>query len=275
LVPQFRTFDELLDRISTAISDAFPSSHVEFDYIPEPTGGPLGTPARIEVSVGFAKNVSLEDINLDASAGIGDLADLSVNSSMLSITGFVDFNASFGVLLGPNNNEQLRIISNACEGRGFLCVIPTDIIGVLMVVDKESFGSNLIEYPFTISRSTDEVHIPTKLLEALQSAAPSLVFNVTTMGSTVMALEFSESISEVELMFKANCKDFKNQTNVPEPDIMYFTCPGGFSKRINRTGIVPIGLKDGRISKLPFQVALGGVRPSVDLHDYLCLYPIP
>lgn len=95
-------------KINGVLEAEFEGISVSIVYVPSDDQ----VPARIEIDLSFEKEFELADINLEASAGLGDLAQISVERASIAVTSGVTAEAKFGVILGPNQDEELRILGS-------------------------------------------------------------------------------------------------------------------------------------------------------------------
>jgi hypothetical protein len=120
LIPRFRSWEDFTDRIEQAISSSehISEANVDFRYI---EAIDQEKAAEYELSIGFSKTDSFP-IALNASEGIGDLIDISVSEgSSLDLTVTATYTTKFGVIQQANDDEQLTVLAQACEGNGPVC----------------------------------------------------------------------------------------------------------------------------------------------------------
>ena len=261
LVPQFSTFDELVDKINTALAEQFPQGPVEvnLDYIEDTTG-----PDRVEVSVDFTKGFDLPNITFPTDGvDIGDLTQISVIDPFLSVDGSIGIQANFGVLLAPDPEEQLKLPFSPCAGKvGVTCPIDNQIEGRLLL--------DGVAYDFTINESTQPVDIPTTLKASFDSAVPQVPNDAVTItqdlnSENITLVTFGKDISSFEILFNLKCVDVVDGETPPADDIKYLTCPEGFKKKYDvvddvEVGVEPLRLVDIGGSRPPFQIGIGKVR---------------
>lgn len=227
LIPKFRSFNDLTDKMEQVLESRFLPAGVtvDFTYVPE-VSSPYEA-ARFEVDLGFATDFNVS-AGLDASFGLGDLADVTVADAYINATGAASFKANFGVILGANDDEELVLIGNSCYGKNFTCAAPTSAYKVNLTYTFLN-GTEVFK---TLTLTGNGTSTPATVLNDTLKAATGTDVRMETQGTALLVIRFNSTIQNYTL-----------------------TVP-----KINTTAIATVyGFTDSVLSKKKFQMAIGTV----------------
>jgi len=129
------------------------------------------------------------DVGLNASSGIGDLVDLSVsNDSEIAVSVEVLFSTTFGILMEPDDTEELIILGKACSGAASYNCMADSFRFYLRYVDDD------VAYPVNKTLSSTS-NVTGSLSDALDGIA-----TVTERGTAILVIRFASTVSEVKLL---------------------------------------------------------------------------
>ncbi len=187
LIPRFRNFEDFTTYMAQAISESLGGivdAQVTYEYIEA-----MDTePAQYSLTTVFSKSANMQ-VGLNSSTGIGDLIDLTVrDGSEITISVEASFSTTFGVLMEPDDTEELIILGNACNGTaGFNCTAASLLFYLRYVDDDIEHSVNK-----TISATST---VTQSLSDALDGIA-----TVTERGTAIVAIRFAPTVSEVKLL---------------------------------------------------------------------------
>jgi hypothetical protein len=263
IVPRFRTYFDLETRMEQAISDdGYENVTVAFSYVLAAMN--TGDPNRIEVNTAFKGQAafnfsSMEEeespfgVGFNASAGVGDLkaVRLDEDQSKSSVSVMAQYSAELGVVLAPNESQDIIIIGNACNGRSSKCDLDA------MKIQLEYWKGDLKKTVFLDLSSARDASPSDELKKALAEAQllGDVVKNVTMHGtpdfpSTLFVIRFDPSVTHVLFAVPKDCLDPETFQTVDQNVLM---CEK--DKRVNYT-YNAYGLQDQDLARRPFQISV-------------------
>ena len=215
LLPTFRTFDSFVQRLEEAINDYVgsftlsTSDGVVLRYNPDES--------CIEIDLEFNLVGDL-GVGFDASGGLGDLVDVSVDNATLSLETSATFKSQFGVSFGASD-DPIIILGNACGGQSFTCEINVPGGDPDLVVEYRNESSDLQELEVFVSSAQG----PRNVAKALASSELQSIASVSVQGDSLLVIKFNPDIFEINVFVPKNCVDPMNNTNVIAANVI--RCP--------------------------------------------------
>jgi hypothetical protein len=233
LVPRFKTLEDFIKKIEKSIID---NSDVVVDFNYAPSNKAEGIEGSFIVDISFSKEIvhTLRDEGgIDTSQRYGDLASLRVTEPRLDIVASLDIAIQAGIILGPDDNEQIIILgqTETC-GNTPNCVLKsyqfqlryTELIGGV----ETEFKANI-----TVGDVNSNQNGTMALQDAINAKIGAGIMTVSEHISNpnnnvvLLCLKFRASVTSVSLCVLKDC--------VPEdPDEVLvtlhqneFTCPEG------------------------------------------------
>ena len=223
-------------------------------------------PASFLIGFGLSKDLNFVDgLSFNSSLSIGDLADVFVvpGETPLSIEGGFSLETEFGIILGPNESEELVLIGSACEGNGLTNCAPFDPFSFYIewVVGNEETVRNA-----TFVTAEGKSNATQELQRVLDNSSLSGNVTVTSVGSSSIVLNFDASISKVVLLVEKDCVNISdsslNPTVVKQGE---FRCPEGTKPAPSASPTNEYGFKDDEAKKRGYQFVVGSTKITADI----------
>ena len=205
VVPRFKTMDELTGNMSQVLT--------EFTTIPTVIQA-VYNPATDSSAGSFMFGIQLEkeyehEVSFSSSVSLGDLTTLTVEDSSLLIRGSFSLLNEFSVMLGPDENEGLKIFSQV---RATNCTSSDQNVDFVMILEEDD-GSPITE-AMSISSCVEGV---VDRVQAVNTVISDILgeenIKVSLVGSSTLVLAFHPKYSKVELrVADTNLYGLKNET---------------------------------------------------------------
>ena len=207
VVPRFKTMDELTGNMSQVLT--------EFTTIPTVIQA-VYNPATDSSAGSFMFGIQLEkeyehEVSFSNSVSLGDLTTLAVEDSSLLIMGSFSLLNEFSVMLGPDENEGLKMFSQVRQTN---CTSSDQNFDFEMILEEED--GSLITEAMSIASCVEGV---IDRVQAVNTIISNVIgeenITVSLVGSSTIVLAFHPKYSKVELLVaKKNIYGLKNETMI-------------------------------------------------------------
>jgi hypothetical protein len=190
-VPRFKTMDELNLRLSQAVT-SFTGIETTITAIYKPaTGDDYGA---FTFGVQFLYAVEL-GVSFSSSISLGDFSVMSVEESNLAIGGSILLSNEFGVILGSDDTQGLKIVSEVSETN---CTASNTNLNFDIILSRDDEPP--VAHNITISSCAEGA---AARVETVKSSVTSVVsqedITVSLVGTTSLVLAFNPYWSKVEV----------------------------------------------------------------------------
>lgn len=178
------------------------------------------------------------------------MVDISLDPDNSHVQAALDiqFDAGFGVILGPNTEDQIVVLGEACGGNeaaNFSCPLDGPFVFEL---DYTMLGQK-----YQTTKTVPGSASPVNYVDALQDALID-VANVTGKGSTLVAITFFGDVGHVGIKVPKNCFDVETD-NLTESAV--HSCSDSTNKYTPLQN--PYNITDLESGKKAYQLAVGDV----------------